>query len=65
MALIRKKEIQKMDKKSRAEKIKELRYELIRANVTANRTNAKTREIKRAIARLMTLDNSREEVKNK
>lgn len=54
MALLRAKEAAKMDTKARAEKMKELRMELARAHVTANKTNAKTKEIKRAIARLLT-----------
>jgi ribosomal protein L29 len=35
-------------------KMAELRLELIKANVAANKVNAKTKEIKRAIARLKT-----------
>ena len=52
------KEIIKMSKNEMNEKLKELRFELIKANVTANKTNAKTKEIKRAIARLMTYFNT-------
>ncbi|MEK6844314.1 MAG: 50S ribosomal protein L29 [Nanoarchaeota archaeon] len=52
------KEIIKMGKNEMNEKLKELRFELIKANVTANKTNAKTKEIKRAIARLMTYFNT-------
>ena len=36
------------------EKLKELRMELVRASVAANRGTAKTKEIKRAISRLYT-----------
>jgi len=43
-----------MDKKTRESKLKDLKMELIKANVTANKTNAKTKEIKKAIARIMT-----------
>ena len=56
MALIKKKEINKMNKKDREDKLKDLKWELIRANVTANKANAKTKEIKRTIARLNTIN---------
>jgi len=55
MAILRNKEIKKLGEKEAAEKLKDLKLELIRANVTANRTNAKTKEIKRAISRLLSL----------
>ena len=54
MTILKVKDIVKMDKKSRESKLKDLKMELIKANVTANKTNAKTKEIKKAIARLMT-----------
>lgn len=54
MAIIRQKEIEKMGSKERKEKIRELKLELVRANVSANKSRAKTKEIKRAIARLFT-----------
>lgn len=66
MALLRNKDIKKMSEKERQEKIIELKMELIKANVTANKTNAKTKEIKRAISRLITFDKSnKEELKKK
>lgn len=57
MALLKNDVIIKMDSKERAGKLKELKFELTRANVAANRTNAKTKEIKRAISRLITFNN--------
>lgn len=57
MALLKYKEIEKMNDKQRESKLKELRLEIIKANVTANKTNAKTKEIKRAISRLLTYSN--------
>jgi len=54
MAILRNKDIQKMSKKEREDKLNELKLELIKANVTANKANAKTKEIKRAISRLLT-----------
>tara|TARA_Y100000310_G_C20688081_1_gene820399 strand:- start:3598 stop:3792 length:195 start_codon:yes stop_codon:yes gene_type:complete len=56
MALLKSKDIEKMTKKERDDKLKDLRLELIKANVTANKTNAKTKEIKRAISRLITFN---------
>ena len=54
MALLRYKDISKMDAKERESKLKDLKFELVKANVTANKQTAKTKEIKRAIARLFT-----------
>ncbi len=62
MALLKISEIKNMDKKSRNEKIKELRFELIKANVTANKATAKTKEIKKTIARLITFNSFNREV---
>lgn len=56
MAILRAKDVHKMDAKARMDKLKDLRMELARAHVTANKTNAKTKEIKRAIARLLTFE---------
>ena len=72
MAILKAKEIVKMDKKTREEKLKELKMELIKANVTAQKTNAKTKEIKKSISRILTTINQdrltksdRDKVKNK
>ncbi|MBI2452583.1 hypothetical protein HYV50_05940 [Candidatus Pacearchaeota archaeon] len=56
MAILKFKDIGKMNEKEKADKIKELKLELVRANVTANRANAKTKEIKKAISRLITFN---------
>ena len=58
MTLLRAKDIAKMEKKEREEKLKDFKMELIKANVTANKTGAKTKEIKRAISRLITFSKS-------
>jgi len=65
MTLLKYKDITKMDAKDREGKIKYLKLELIKANVTANKQSAKTKEIKKAIARLITFSNKAEEVNNK
>jgi ribosomal protein L29 len=62
MTLLKYSDITKMDKKQRNEKLKELKFELTKANVTANKASAKTKEIKRAIARLLTFNTSNKEV---
>ena len=56
MALVKYSDISKMTEKERTQKLKDLQFELIKANVTANKTNAKTKEIKRAISRLLTFN---------
>lgn len=66
MALLRTKDITKLTEKDRENKLKELRFELIRAGVTANKSSAKTKEIKRAISRLISFNkSSKEALKNK
>lgn len=54
MAIIRNKEINKLNSKEKEDKLIELRLELVRSYVGVNKTNAKTKEIKRAISRLLT-----------
>lgn len=52
--IIRKKDIQKMSKEEKHEKLKELELELIKARAnTAKGGKIKIREIRRTIARLM------------
>ena len=60
MTIIKAKESSKISQKEREEKLKELKLELVKANVTANKSNAKTKEIKRAISRLLTFSKSQE-----
>jgi ribosomal protein L29 len=64
MAIIRKKDIKNMKQAEVDAKIKELRLELVRGSVTANRANAKTKEIKRTLARLLTFNKSKNSLKN-
>lgn len=59
MTLLRMKDVNKMDDKERQSKIQELRLSLIKSQVTAHKATAKTKEIKRALARLLTFNNSR------
>ena len=54
MALLRYNDIAKMNDNEREAKLKELKLEIVKANVTANKANSKTKEIKRAISRLKT-----------
>ncbi len=61
MAIIRAKDAAKLDKAEAESKLKNLRMELIKSSVTANKSNAKTKEIKRAIARLITFGKNRKE----
>lgn len=58
MAILRARDIIKMDTKARAEKLKDLRMELVRSKVTAQKSLGKTKEIKRAIARILTFNAS-------
>lgn len=65
MAILRAKDVAKLNKSERDSKLKELRFEIIKANVTAHKTTAKTKEIKRAISRLLTFSNSAKEALKK
>lgn len=58
MTLLKYKEIGKMSKKDLEDKLKDLKLELTKANVVANKANSKTKEIKKAIARILTFTNS-------
>jgi len=57
MAIIKLKEIKKMNSKEIEDKIKELKMELIKEKVSAAKGGKlKTKEIKRTIARLLTIN---------
>ncbi len=55
MAVLKMKDVRSMDSKGRMEKLNELRMELIRSNVTANKSKSRTKEIKKAIARILSI----------
>ncbi len=58
MATLKYKEIKKMGIEEREKKLKELKMELIKSKINASRNkNSKTKEIKKIIARIMTLNN--------
>jgi ribosomal protein L29 len=59
MAILRATDIPKMSKEELESKLKDLKMELVKSSVTANKTNAKTKEIKRAIARILTFNTSK------
>lgn len=51
------KEIRKMSKEEKEKKLKELKLELVKSYVSASKTGgSKTKEIKKAIARIITLN---------
>jgi ribosomal protein L29 len=57
MAKLKAKEIKKMTKEEKTQKLEELKMELLKARVNAAKTgNSKIREIKRLIARVLTLE---------
>jgi large subunit ribosomal protein L29 len=57
MAIIRKNDLKKMNKTEMQNKLKELKLELAKAGVSANKASAKTKELKRTVARLLTILN--------
>lgn len=57
MASIKANDVRKMGKEEKDRKLEELKMELIRARVNSSKTgNSKVREIKRLIARIITLN---------
>ena len=54
MAIIKRQDLAKMHATDMVARLKELKLELTKANVTAHRATAKTKEIKRTVARLLT-----------
>ena len=52
------KQLKSMSKEERAKKIEELKLELVKSNVKGKTGNSRTKEIKKFIARLLTLDKS-------
>ncbi len=52
------KDIQKMNKEERMKKIEELKLELVKARVNASKSgSSKAKEIKKTIAKMLTLNN--------
>ncbi|MFA7707658.1 MAG: 50S ribosomal protein L29 [Candidatus Pacearchaeota archaeon] len=65
MAVLKKKEIKKMSEKENNEKVKELRLELIKNQISSGKgRKLKTNEIKKTIARLLTFNRLKEDSKN-
>jgi len=55
MAILRSKDIVRMSNEEKKQKLKDLKLELIKANVTANKTGKiKIKELRRTIAKLLT-----------
>lgn len=60
MAILKAKDARKMSKKDLDQKISELRFEIVKGGVTANKTNAKSKELRRTLARCITISKSME-----
>jgi ribosomal protein L29 len=57
MSTLKAKDIQKMSKDEKEKKLKELKLELIKSKVNASKTgSSKIKEIKKIIARILTLN---------
>ena len=65
MAILKKKDISKMSEKETNEKIKDLRFELIKNQISSGKgRKLKTNEIKKTIARLLTFNRLNKDLKN-
>ena len=56
MAILTAKQIREMKKADREKKLKELKLELVKSKVSQGQGSSKTKEIKKAIARLLTIN---------
>ncbi len=65
MAILKIKDIRNMNKKDRERKMKELKMELIKSKSGNSKTGNKTKEIKRIIARILTLNKTTEDESSK
>lgn len=60
MAVLKNKDIKSMGEKELQTKLEELKLELIKKNMNANKlSKIKTKEIKKAIARILTIKNKK------
>jgi ribosomal protein L29 len=64
---MKKNEIKEMSKEKRNERLKELKVELVKSKISAAKTgNSKARQIRKIIARIITINKSEQEaLKNK
>jgi len=66
MAILKSSDIEKMNKKERNEKLKELKQELIKTKISSNKSGkGNTKEIKRTIARILTLNRINKSIEKK
>ena len=64
MAKMKFKDIKKMNKEERLKKLEELKFELVKARANASKSGtSKAKEIKKIIARILTLNNLEEKSK--
>jgi len=57
MTRLKTKDIKKMSKEEQNKKMEELKFELVKSKVSAGKGSSKTKEIKKTIARILTLNN--------
>lgn len=65
MATLKMKDIRDMNEKDREKKMKELKVELTKSRSGNSKTGSKTKEIKKIIARILTLNKSTEDTSSK
>ena len=57
MTRLKTKDIQKMNHEEKKKKLEELQFELVKSKGNATKGSAKSKEIKKTIARILTLNN--------
>jgi ribosomal protein L29 len=65
MTRLKTKEIQKMNNEEKMKKIEELKLELVKSRVNAAKGSSKSKEIKKTIARILTLNNNENKTSKK
>ncbi|MCX6746851.1 MAG: 50S ribosomal protein L29 [Candidatus Pacearchaeota archaeon] len=66
MAILKTKDIRRMSKSERDKKFEELKFELVKAKVSASKSgSSKIKEIKKTMARILTLNNFKENKSSK
>ena len=67
MAILKYKEFEKLSEKERQEKLEDLKMELVKSGLPNSKSKSRPKEIKKAIARVLTFNrlNSKESVEQK
>lgn len=63
MTRLKAKDIKKMNKEEKMKKIEELKFELVKSKGNAQKGSSRAKEIKKTVARILTLNNEENKIK--